>query len=249
VAQVFISYSNEDRPRVESLAKAFEASGVSVFWDRRIPPGSTWRHVLDRELAGAPCVLVVWSKNSINSEWVLEEAESGRERGALVPVRLDPVAPPIGFRALQAADLTHWTRSQDDPAFVELLGTVRSRAELPPGETPPQARPRFPSRLGVVGGAVVIAIAALLIIWRAWDRHPPKTAKGYRRVYYEDFSQEKALPGGVWLLGPRGDWEGSIVDGRYRLCNRSGSSSASYTSRFSYLEVTRDRTNRMRERQ
>src|SRR5207245_6725177 len=73
-------------------------------------------HVLDRELAQASCVLVVWSTSSIDSPWVLEEAEFGKERGALVPVRLDPVAPPIGFRAIQAADLTHWNGSRDDPA-------------------------------------------------------------------------------------------------------------------------------------
>ncbi|MGH1480226.1 MAG: TIR domain-containing protein [Geminicoccales bacterium] len=32
MADIFISYSRDDRARVESIAKAFEAEGFSVWW-------------------------------------------------------------------------------------------------------------------------------------------------------------------------------------------------------------------------
>ncbi|HEY6908187.1 MAG TPA: TIR domain-containing protein [Myxococcales bacterium] len=125
MAQVFISYAKEDRERIRPLADAFRASGIGVFWDRSIPPGSTWREVLERELRRARCIVVVWSKTSIASRWVSEEADYGHHHDILIPIRIDEVEPPIGFRTLQAADFAGWSGQAGDPAFVELLSTVR----------------------------------------------------------------------------------------------------------------------------
>jgi hypothetical protein len=44
-------------------------------------------------------------------EWVYEEATEGRRQGKLVPVMIEAVRPPAGFREIQAADLTHWDGS------------------------------------------------------------------------------------------------------------------------------------------
>jgi TIR domain len=79
VSDIFISYAREDLRRAKQLAEAFEAQGWSVFWDRYIPPGETWHAVIDRELQAARCVVVAWSKASIQSGWVYEEADEGRE--------------------------------------------------------------------------------------------------------------------------------------------------------------------------
>jgi len=253
VAGVFISYSNEDRQRVKPLADAFEAPGIQVFWDRKIPPGSSWRNVLDRELTNAGCVLVVWSKSSIASPWVLEEAELGKERDALIPVRFDAVSPPLGFRAVQSADLSKWSGSDRDPGFLDLLSSVRARIGASPAD--PSSRTaitghRSFKRVWVAAGAMVAVLIALAAIWTRRDHRrgeDGKSAMGsptYRRVYYEDFSEQNAVQRDVWLLGQRGDWEGQVLDGWYRLCNRSGSMNASFTSGFSYKEgnVTPDQS-------
>jgi len=120
---IFFSYANEDKGRVARLVVALEAGGWSVFWDRRIPAGQTWRSHIGRALEQARCVVVAWSEHSIQSEWVIEEADDGRERGILVPAFLDPVRPPRGFRAIQAADLSGWSPEHPSPA--------RSRASSP----------------------------------------------------------------------------------------------------------------------
>jgi hypothetical protein len=53
-------------------------------------------------------LVVLWSPHSISSRWVLEEAEEARSRGKLLPVLIDAVVPPRGFREIQAIDCQGW---------------------------------------------------------------------------------------------------------------------------------------------
>ena len=89
----------------EMLAQTLEGRGWSTFWDRTIPIGKTWRETIGSELDGARCVIVLWSKTSIESDWVQEEADDAKRRGVLVPILIDNIQPPIGFRSIQAAHL------------------------------------------------------------------------------------------------------------------------------------------------
>ena len=108
MSDIFISYSEEDRERTEALAAAFTEQGWSVFWDRTVPAGLTWREFIGKELDDARCVLVAWSATSVKSHWVLEEAGIGRTRKILIPVLFEAVQPPSGFAALQASDLSDY---------------------------------------------------------------------------------------------------------------------------------------------
>ena len=90
MSDVFISYAREDQDRITALVQLLQAQGLSVFWDRDIPPGKTWREHIGRALAEARCVVVAWSRASIASTFVAEEADDARARGILVPVLIDP---------------------------------------------------------------------------------------------------------------------------------------------------------------
>jgi hypothetical protein len=61
--------------------------------------------------------MAVWTVHSIVSDWVAEEAEEGKKRNILVPVFIDPVEPLIGFRSIQASDLTDWQTPSPGPFF------------------------------------------------------------------------------------------------------------------------------------
>ena len=98
MADIFLSYNEKDRDAVRRLAEALQSTGWSVWWDRRIPAGLTWRGVLERELQHMRCMVVLWSQHSVASDWVCEEAAEGRQLGRLVPVLLEHVRPPAGFR-------------------------------------------------------------------------------------------------------------------------------------------------------
>jgi len=66
MTDVFISYAREDGGRVTELVSALERQGWSVFWDRRIPSGETWRSYIGKALDDARCVIVAWSPHSVN---------------------------------------------------------------------------------------------------------------------------------------------------------------------------------------
>jgi TIR domain-containing protein len=124
VSDIFISYASADRLRVKPLVDALQQRGWSVWWDRKIPTGKTWREVLDAALSSARCVIVLWSRDSIISEWVLEEIEDAKRRKLLFPVLIDHVTIPLGFRAIQAANLVGWNGVLPHAEFDELAGAV-----------------------------------------------------------------------------------------------------------------------------
>jgi len=124
LADIFISYSSEDRSRAETFAKTLEEQGWSVWWDKTIPPGKTFDQVIQEAIESARCVVVLWSKKSINSDWVKEEANIGKERKILVPAKIDPVELPIGFGRIQAADLTNWEAEKEHLGFFSLLNAI-----------------------------------------------------------------------------------------------------------------------------
>lgn len=184
MAEVFLSYSREDRARAEQVAHALEAAGIDVFWDNEIPPGTTWADYIEQKLSQCKALVVLWSQHSTKSQWVREEARLGRDKGVLIPAALDNSPPPFGFGEVQAADLSQWSGSADDPnwrRFADAVANVASAAPRPPVQNmsaPPRthapapqaawqapatpARKSLPAWVWVIG-AVVGAVAVLAI--------------------------------------------------------------------------------------
>lgn len=123
LGRIFLSYAREDRVRAQQLMNALQAMGFSIWWDDKIEPGKEWRSETERALNTASCVVVLWSNSSVSaSSFVKEEAEEGRKRGILVPVLIDNVEIPFGFRTTQCADLTAW------PPFVQNIALQESES-------------------------------------------------------------------------------------------------------------------------
>lgn len=111
MADIFISYKREDRDRIMPLAQVLEGYGYTVWWDMELVPSQKFERQIKRELDAARCVIVVWTDKSIDidgmyvSEWVQIEANSGDQRGVLLPVQLD-------------AERTHWRHGQNQFAVL-----------------------------------------------------------------------------------------------------------------------------------
>ena len=69
MADIFISYARSDRPRAKALAEVLQELGYEVWWDLEIVPGERFSKVIDKELEEAKCVIVLWSKISVESDW------------------------------------------------------------------------------------------------------------------------------------------------------------------------------------
>lgn len=137
MSDVFISYSSNDREEARRLADALEASGISVWWDRQIPPGRTYDEVIEEALGSARCVVVLWSESSVGSDWVKTEAAVGYQRKALVPAMLEPVDIPLEFRRVQAADLMSWRSDPTAPGLERLVRSVQEILDAPAQIQPP----------------------------------------------------------------------------------------------------------------
>jgi hypothetical protein len=105
---VFISYSTEDRPAAARVAAALSSLGYTVWWDQQLRVGASFDEEISSALSEASCVVVLWSRSALRSNWVRDEAQVGWQKGALVPALIDAVEPPLGFRGVQTADLTSW---------------------------------------------------------------------------------------------------------------------------------------------
>lgn len=106
--------------------QALESRGFSVWWDDKLRVGR-WDHSIEAELERAKCVLVLWSRHSIKSRHVLDEADVGSEREVLVPLLVDDSRPPLGHRRIQASSFARWASGGDgqDVELARLLEAIR----------------------------------------------------------------------------------------------------------------------------
>lgn len=124
MADVFISYKREDRPRVEALNALLLDLELTAWFDAGIEVGATWEARIMEEAEAASAMVVCWSFAATASPWVKREAEVGLRRGVLVPVMLQWCAPLPPFDAIQAADLTKWDGAPDDPELQRVLQRI-----------------------------------------------------------------------------------------------------------------------------
>lgn len=160
---LFVSYSRDDRERVRRVVDGLEKQGWSVWWDPNILPGERYAQTIDAELKAAKCVLAVWSENSAQSDWVHEEAEDGKTRGILLPVLLDDIPIPRGFRRLQTVDLSDWKGDPKHPGWVYVVAAAKRFVQggpIPPIKLPKTRRQKRAALiLNVVSAAALVVIA------------------------------------------------------------------------------------------
>ena len=122
---IFLSYNREDQQIAKRFAHAFEAQGLSVWWDVTLRSGETYDEVTEAALRGARAVVVLWSKRSVASRWVRSEATIALRAGTLAPVMVEPCERPVMFELTQTSDLSRWAGDANDPAWLAFLADVR----------------------------------------------------------------------------------------------------------------------------
>ena len=192
---VFLSYSRADQAQARVLAQSLEEAGLQVWWDTLIEGGAAFAKTIDAALLASDAVIVLWSANSIASDWVLDEAARGRDLKKLVPLSIDGTEPPLGFRQYQSISLAPSPDHVEAAAIQALLRAVlplAGRKALPRPSTRSLAPTRVnASRRGLLvgGGVVAAAAAAGLIGWRrGWFGATPAAGGSVAVLPFENLS-------------------------------------------------------------
>ena len=167
---IFVSYSRGDQSEVLPIIHLLEQAGYNVWWDGLLEAGSVFLHTTEQALEEASAILVVWTKTSVNSNWVRDEATSGRDRGRLVPITTDGSVPPLGFRQFQVIDFSKWRGQADVPEFQNVLNAIgslmnKSPAPLSHGAGQAKVGPFSRRSMILLGGTTIFSLGGIL----AWQ--------------------------------------------------------------------------------
>ncbi len=219
MADIFISYKKEDAGRVIRMVEALRAEGFDVWWDHGIKAGTEWDRSIHQELYAAKVVLAIWSEASVAAPWVKEEATVGKNRGVLIPVRIDDVDPPLGFMMIQAADLVGWNGDRADQRWAFLLDAVRgilrggsvsaaSGSSARRAEAPPRARPASRSQMPILLAVAGVALVAILaLVWMLMAGRGPTTVTPGQPSPQQQQSQQVRISDGEQKL-----WDQAVAE-------------------------------------
>ncbi len=200
-ADVFISYSHQNRAVAALLADVLAAQSLQVWWDRDLIAGTEFAGVIEAQLDGARVVVTLWSAESVRSAFVRDESARALRARKLLPLRIEDVELPLGFGQTHTLDLIGWDGDPQAANLEQLLVELRRRK----GE--PLARPAQPRRTDPAPpnwrrrAAVAALVAAPLgLAWvgkTAWDRRAESTRIAAERaeadrLFREGLAQQHA---------------------------------------------------------
>jgi WD40 repeat protein len=200
MARVFISHSSKDSEQAARLlewlrAQRFETAFLDFDKHAGIPPGADWERTLYREIARAEAMLIVFTKNWLDSKWCFAEFTQARALGkAIFPL----IESPAGDTFV-APDIQHLDLLADRDGGLQRLSAELTRLALNArGEFPWDAmRPPFPGLLAYDEADAAIYFGRDDDIRRLIERLNARRAQGGAKL--------------VALLGASGSGKSSLM--------------------------------------
>jgi TolB-like protein len=173
----FISYASQDAALADALCAALEREGVGCWIaPRDVRPGDFYADAIVQAINACSVLVVVLSRNSVDSAHVLREVErASSKRRPVITLRIDgaPLPPALEY-FLSASQWIESGAEGFERLFPKLAAAVRSQmASAPKAAVEPRpanrAPPkRKPSRYLVVAAVVIALAAAYLVFQRLW---------------------------------------------------------------------------------
>jgi len=102
MSDIFISYARSTAADARIVAEQLRALGYGVWLDDELPAHRAYETVIKEQVRAAKAVVVIWSAEAAESEWVRSEANPGargaqtrpadhRQRAVANAVRSDPL--------------------------------------------------------------------------------------------------------------------------------------------------------------
>ena len=161
-SHVFLSRASADSVESAAIAAALVATGFNVKSDEDIMGGDDYRRKIKSYIESAAAVVVVWSRQSVESQWVRAEARVANAHGVYVPVRVETCEIPLGLDEVQVVDMRGWDCSPDHAGFRQLLRSLTSPGETGISPSPATLPPTKPTRW-FPGKAAALLVLVLLL--------------------------------------------------------------------------------------
>lgn len=124
-AEIYVSYSSDDRDVVERLVRRLESAGFRIRWDRQLLPGEDWEAGPKVALDSSSQILLCIGRGGMRSSYQREEYNFARAMDKkLIPIRLPGFS---GFEDLPAAlKRTQFLdyETEGDDAFKSLVSVL-----------------------------------------------------------------------------------------------------------------------------
>ena len=160
MTDIFLSYAHEDEMRAKALIPALKEQGWNVWWDDRVRTGEDFVEEINRALAEARCVIVLWSAAALESPWVKGEATAAFDHRKLLPILIDDVPIPVPFNRVQATRLVDWPERRDPVQLEKLFSAVSEIIQKPV-----QAPLWRPDYIRTWVPKVIVTLNLLLVVW------------------------------------------------------------------------------------
>ncbi len=137
----FICYSTKDREFVNKLYNDLQNIGIRTWYaPENLKIGDKFKDKIDQAIKSHDKLLLVLSRNSVNSEWVADEVDRARnleekeEKQILFPIRIDNTVMELSFgwvsylrRNRHIGDFTRWkNRKHYEKAFQRLTKDLKA---------------------------------------------------------------------------------------------------------------------------
>jgi len=141
ISPLFISYSHQDKSFVDKMDTMLTEKGVRFWRDIHDATAGRLETQIDRAMRLNPTVLLVLSKNSIQSDWVEHEVRTARElekelgRDALCPIALDDSwkSSPWPKRVMEQVmeyNILDFSKWEDESIFEETFAKLLNGLDL-----------------------------------------------------------------------------------------------------------------------
>ncbi|MEL6567280.1 MAG: TIR domain-containing protein [Pseudomonadota bacterium] len=124
MTDIFISYKREDRPLAQRLCHELETRGFTVWWDFALLSGQDYRHIIRHVIDQAGACVVLWSRLSVTSPFVEDEASHALQSGKLCPVLVEDCKIPLGFGQLHTEDMRAWAAGEPSDSIERLAAAI-----------------------------------------------------------------------------------------------------------------------------
>lgn len=101
MSDVFISYAREDLGLAQDLAEDLKGAGYRVWWDAELVGSDDFYEVILSALSAASAAIVIWTKSSVRSRFVRDEARFALYHDKLIATKTDDleiIDLPFGFQ-------------------------------------------------------------------------------------------------------------------------------------------------------